>query len=278
MSQAYVCYQGEFYREDRPFMGLTRAFKYGDGVFETMRSFGKKVHLLELHFERLKNSLKALSIETDKEFYSELRSALVDTIVKNDCLNGCRLRLTVFRAAAGKYLPKSNQAAYLIEAEAIENKFELNSVGLKIEIAESIQITPNPFSNLKSISSQPYIIAALENEQRGSDDLLILNTKNQIVEACHSNVFLRVGKKIYTPPLSSACISGVMRAYLLSQIPTLGYSIEEKDLYVKDLVDADEVFLSNSAQGLKWVGSYGKKRYFKNFSQSFIESLNKNLS
>lgn len=273
----YICFQGEFYREDKPFMGLNRAFKYADGCFESMRSFGDRIPLLDWHFDRLRASLDQLQIDTEKDFFLELRSALLDTIFKNELEEGARLRLTVFRKGGGKYLPMENYAAYLVEAEEAEPKFQLNTKGLNIELAKNTIIYPTPYSSLKLIGSPFYIHAAKEKESLKVDEIILCNNQGHLVEASASNLFMVKGKEVYTTPLSSGALNGVMRAYLKGLIDKLGYQLIEKDLIPEDLLNVEEIFFSNAVSGIKWVASFRRKRYFKNLSHLLVEKLNQDL-
>lgn len=277
MSVSYLCYQGEFYRSDRPFMGLNRAFKYGDGCFETMRSFGENIPFLSFHFHRLKSTLQFLRIEFDEDFIAEVQSALIETIRKNELQNGSRLRLTVFRRGGGRYQSEEDRAAYLIEIEPASSKFELNTKGLSIELSKNVLIYPSPYTSMKLIGSPTYILAAKEKVEQKKDDLLICNPKGEIAEATYSNLFIVKNKTVLTPPISSGCLNGVMRAKMFEIMPLLGHTLSEKELSTADVESADEVFLTNAISPVTWVSSFRTHRYFKKLSQHIVDYLNKNL-
>lgn len=278
MSRNYVCYQGEFFSKDQAFLGMNRALQYGDGFFETIRANNGKLNLSNYHLERIQFTAQKLKIEIDPDLLKEFETAMVETLAVNGLAGHARLRLTVYRGGKGRYLPTSNRANYLIEAEELSEGYQLNPRGLKLELAESVRIHPNFFSNLKSISAEIYVRAALEKQERKYDDLILLNVDDHLVESCDSNLFLRKGQQIYTPPLSSGAISGVMRKFLLENLPKLGFETIETELRIPELESADEIFLSNAIRGVKWVGSYGSKRYFKNCSEKIIAMLNERFS
>lgn len=258
-------------------MRLNRAFLYGDGVFESMRAKNGRIHLLGMHLDRLRKSLDILSIDYTEDLLLELRSALSESLKKNRLLKAARLRLTVFREGEGKFLPKSNRANYLIQVEALEGDFSLNHQGMKLALARNNRLYANPYSAIKTIGSQIYIQAALEKQAREVDELILLNQQGDLVEGCHSNLFIRKGKSVFSPPLSSGCLAGVMRARLFKLIPEMGHELSETELKEQDLIEADEVFLTNSISGVQWVGSYEKKRYFSNLSKQLIEKLGSEL-
>ena len=277
MSEEYLCFQGEFYRKDQNPLHLNRAFLYGDGVFESMRSKGDKIHLFALHIERLKKSLEVLQIEYSTDLFKEIEIAAKDLIRKNKLNKGGRLRLTVFRSGGGKFKPETNRPSYLIQAEACSSDFELNTKGLSLELADSIRLYPSPFSAIKTIGSQSYITASIECEKRGFDDLILLNQKGEVVEGCSSNIFMRIGKDVITPHLSSGCLAGVMRAHVIQLLQGSNHNIVQREVGTEELMSADEIFMSNSISGIRWVGSYRQKRYFSDLSKKLIELLNQEL-
>lgn len=274
MSANYLCFQGEFFREDQAFMKLNRAFKYADGCFESIRSIGHSIPLLERHLARLGETLSNLQIQADPSFFSEVRAALLETIKRNHFESGARLRLTVFRKGGGKYHSEENGAAYLIEAESREGPFQLNKKGLTLEVCETVKIYPNPHGAFKLIGSIPYIKAANEKANRKEDELLILNAEGQIAEATSSNIFIAKGKKIFTTPLASGCIDGVMRSFVIEQLAKMPYEVSIQKLKIEDLLDADEIFLTNAIAGVTWVSSFRNKRFFKRASQELLIELN----
>jgi branched-chain amino acid aminotransferase len=277
MSEEYLCFQGEFYRQDQSPLHLNRAFLYGDGVFESMRSKGDRIHLFPMHIQRLQKSLEVLKIEYNTELFNEIELAAKDLIRKNRLSQGARLRLTVFRSGGGRFLPQSNRPSYLIQAESCSPQFELNAKGLNLELADSVRIYPNPFSTIKTIASQAYILAAMECEQRGFDELLLLNQRGEVVEGTHSNLFIRIGKEVITPHLQSGCLAGVMRAHIIQLIEGSNHHIIQREVGAEELMSADEVFMTNSISGLRWVGSYRQKRYFSDLSKKLIDLLNQEL-
>lgn len=277
MSEEYLCFQGEFYRQDQSPLHLNRAFLYGDGVFETMRSKGDRIHLFSMHMQRLRKSMELLKIEYNNELSNEIELAAKDLIRKNKLNRGGRLRLTVFRSGAGRFLPQSNRPSYLIQAESRGAEFELNTKGLNLELADSIRIYPNPFSAIKTIASQVYVMASIECEQRGFDELLLLNQRGEVVEGTHSNLFIRIGKEVITPHLQSGCLAGVMRSHIIQLIEGSNHDLNQREVRAEELMSADEVFMTNSIAGIRWVGSYRQKRYFSDLSKKLIELLNQEL-
>lgn len=274
MSHSNLCLNGHFVEREQLALGLNRAFKFGDGLFETIRLINGQPQLMRLHLDRLQRGMNFLKLQTDDRYFERLTEEAEKLIRKNRIFKGGVLRIYVFRSGLGKYTPEQNEAEYLIETESIsQNEYELNPVGLRIDIAENVRISPSPFTCLKSLNALPYVMASIEKEERQFDDLILHNESKQLVEATSSNLFLIREEKLQTPPLSSGCLNGVMRNRLIHVAPSLGLKVEEVSLHANDLLQADEVFLTNSISGIRWVGAFQKKRYFHNWAKKLVEVL-----
>jgi para-aminobenzoate synthetase/4-amino-4-deoxychorismate lyase len=84
---------------------------------------------------------------------------------------------------------------------------------------------------------------------QGCDDIIFLNERNELTEGAISNIFLRKGNKLLTPPLTSGVLSGIYRRHILETEP----HAEEKVLTLEDLHSADAVYICNSVRGMNEV-------------------------
>ena len=130
----------------------------------------------------------------------------------------------------------------------------------------------------KNIDAQIYIQAAIYAQEKNIGDVLILNSDDNIIEATSSNVFLVSGGELYTPKLSSGPVGGVMRATVINIAISLGIKVFECNLTPQELLKADEVFLTNAVEGIKWVSSYRTKRYFNKTATKLLDALNARIS
>ena len=157
----YVNFNGDIITKEQPiFNGKNRGFRYGDGLFETIRVFDGKAPFVVKHFERLKKGLSLLKFEIP-EFYSE--SFFCDEIEKlTEGIGNHRIRLSVFRSEGGFYTPTDNHPNFLIEDQILDNSgFKLNEKGLAIGIFEDLKISNNLLSSLKTANSLSYILAGI---------------------------------------------------------------------------------------------------------------------
>lgn len=259
----FVCVDGNIRSAEEALLFVSnRSFRYGDGLFETMKMINGRIILKKFHFERLFGSLQVLKYKIPSLFIEPvLESKIKELAEKNECSSLCRIRLTVFRGNGNLY-PTGELLNYLIECADLDASVnELNEHGLSIGLYKEAHKTCDPLSAVKSANFLPYIMAAMYAEENKLDDCLLLNAKGAIADTTMANIFLIKGNNIYTPALSQGCVNGVMRRYLLDSFEKKGYACVEAELQEEDLLEADEVFLTNAIRGIRWVEKYTTREY-----------------
>ncbi len=240
-----------------------RSFRYGDGLFETMKMMnGKMVHA-EQHFNRLFAGMKVLQFEVPKIFTPDfLLKQITELALQNGHAKLGRIRLTIFRGDGGLYDTINHSPNYLLQTWALNDaNNELNENGLVIDFFEGTRKYADALANLKSNNYLPYLLAALHAKQHNLNDCLLLNHEGNVCDATIANVFVVKDGEIITPKLSDGCVAGVMRDALLHAFDEAGYKMNEKSLSKEDILNADECFLSNSIYGIRWVKSLGNKKF-----------------
>ena len=201
---------------------------------------------------------------------------IIKLLHKNKLYQGVRIRLSVFRDQGGKYTPQSNNASYIVETEYLEkDHYELNHKGSIIGIFPEIKKAINDLSNLKSANALLFVMAGIYAKQNKLDDCILLNEAGNIVEGISSNIFLIKGNVISTPPLKDGPVAGIMRKQILKIADLNGLKINfESSLNEAHLLNADEIFFTNSISGIQWVIAYKDRRYFNHIARQFIDKLN----
>ena len=256
-----------------------RAFRYADGLFESMFFTNNKIMFLDLHYNRLLEGMKLLQIETsnlpDKQ---QLIDKTRELIKANGIKSAARVRLQVFRKDGGLYLPDTNDCEYLLEATAIDNnEYTLNTKGLHIGITTKIKQHKSIFSKVKTIAKQEMIIAALDARENKWDDAILTNTSNNITETSSSNIFAVINGNLYTPQIDDGILDGIMRQMVLKIVAENNIPIIETSLTEANLEAAEEIFITNAVKGVQWVVAFGNKRFFNNMSKRIISLLNKKI-
>jgi branched-chain amino acid aminotransferase len=244
-----------------------RGFRYGDGLFETMKIFRKSISLQEYHFNRLFESLKKMKMKPSADLSkTKLTSQVFDLCEKNECNESGRIRLSVFRGNGGLY-ETDPEPQYLIESWPIEESVNrINDKGYIIDIYTEARKSCDKFSNLKSANFLPYVMAAKFAIENSLNDCLVLNVYDRIADATIANVFVIKNEEIITPPLTEGCIDGVMRKYLIEKLEARGYNIAVRPLERSHIENADEIFLTNAIAGIRWVGQFGNREYTNKLS------------
>jgi len=276
MPGIFVNYNGNILPADQPvLMANNRAFRYGDGVFESIRLMHGDILFFEKHLNRLRRSMELLGMKWKDDFdFHNLYLLIRHLDQVNDLKGNGRLRLSVFRNEGGLYAPQINDVSFLIEAEAMEPKeYRLNDNPLRVDVFTDMAKPKSKFSNIKSNNALIYVMAGLYKEQNGLDDCILLNDEGKICEANSSNIFLVSKEDFYTPALSEGCIAGVMREQLIELLNERGKKVVETSLSIDHVTRADEIFLANVSGGIRWVGAFRQKRYFNGMSKWLLNEL-----
>jgi branched-chain amino acid aminotransferase len=276
----YLLYNNKCYPVDEPIFKVNnRSFRYGDGLFETIRLIKGKLHLFDYHIERILNGAEFLKLEFPKNWNEAFFKKKVNELLeKNQEFENGKIRLSIFRADGGTYAPKSSKANLLIEYEPLNSdSFILNKKGLKMEVFSEMEKTSNPFSNFKSSNALIYVLASIYRKEEGLDDCFIVNSQNRIIEGISSNLFIVKDGSLITPPLSEGCVAGVMRSYLLNLLEQKDIEYRMAPIQLEDLFQAQEIFLTDSIKGIRWVGSYKVKRYNLSLAEQLNQYLNEEL-
>jgi branched-chain amino acid aminotransferase len=274
-TKGWLNLNGDFVEERKPVLRAdNRSFRYGDGLFETMKVILGSIRLKELHFKRLFNGMETLQIMF-QGFVSDsmFEEQVMKTIRKNQIAGAARVRLTVYRGDGGLYDLNHVTAGYVIQVWPISSSsLDLNSNGLKLGIYEGAKKSIDSLSNIKSNNYLAYAMGALHAKRHNFNDCLILNTENRVCDSTIANVFWIKDGTVFTTPLSEGCVAGVMRSHLLSELPSLGYNVMEKTADIDDLVNADELFLTNAINGIRWVGDFQGKKYGNTLATKIFSS------
>lgn len=275
-----ICFNGKIIRADEAvLMASNRGYRYGDGLFETMKLANGRIALADYHFERLFSGLVILKLDVPKLFVQEkLQNEILVLVKKNDCEELARVRLSVFRGNGGLY-DNDRVLQYIIECWTLSDSVnKLNENGLVVDIFPDARKSCDQFSNLKSANFLPYSMAALFAKENKLNDCFVLNTHERICDATVANIFWIKDGNIFTPPLQEACVNGVMRRYLLKKMQDAGYGILEIPASVSDIESADEVFLSNAVNGIRWVGQFREKVYLNKKTAKIFDGFIKTIS
>lgn len=216
-----------------------RGFRFGDGLFETIAVYRGLPYQWELHMERLREGLHALSIPFEPD---TLRQPALQLISKNG-VSDATLRIAISRGVGSKgYLP-TGAATPTVVIEAQEritpplDPASLWLTGIEKPSPKSLPVQHKLAQGLNST------LARIEAAQHGCLDGLLCNARGEICEAGSANLFWRVGDVLFTPSLTCGVLAGTTRAALLRQSP---YKVEQGAFSLSHLQQADALVATNS--------------------------------
>ena len=221
----------------------------GDGVFETLRVYGGVPFAWDRHLDRLTRSARALGLPLPDR--ASLRTAADAVIAAND-LADARLRITVTGGPAPLGSERGDHPPTVIVA-----------VGQLRAWPETEHVVTVPWTRnergatagLKTISYAENVRALAYAHERGANEAVFANTRDELCEATGSNVFVVQHGVVRTPPESAGCLAGVTRAYVLEVCASESVPCEEVALTMHALTSSDEAFLTSSTREVQAIAT-----------------------
>lgn len=222
-----------------------RALLYGDAIFRTFIVEHKRPTFWKYHYRKIVEDCRAIKIKAPTE---------------KDILDGI-----------GKLFGRKKSVARVIVSRGgislgyrVDKKLKPNLIILKSNMPKvnkevdlflcKMRLSKSNIGSIKHSNRLENVMARLEwNDEY--DDGLLLDIKGHVIECVSSNIFIRYGRRVYTPKLNDIGVRGVMRNIVIDRLPLIGYTIKEKNLDLNKLLHADEIFITNSVSGIRFVKS-----------------------
>jgi len=218
-------------------------FLYGAGLFETMRACNGVVFCLNEHLDRLFSSAEQLSVELDydRNYISDAIYALLEA----NNLSEARVRLTVTGGPMGE-TRQEHKCTLLVSATKFQPyPPEFYKNGVLVVLCPFRQNTTDPVFGHKTTSYFSRIMALDQARRKRAAEALWFTVDNRLAEGCITNVFLVKDSVLLTPPVNTPVLPGIARKTVCRLAKDNSIEVVEKDLYINDLLGADEVFLTN---------------------------------
>jgi branched-chain amino acid aminotransferase len=217
-------------------------FLYGSGLFETMRATDGKVFRIDDHIGRMFASAEELGITIggDKKY---IYDAVYNTLDANE-LKFARIRLTVSNGPMGP--DEESKPTVLVTATEFQAyPAEYYTKGVRVVLTDYRQNPADPLCGHKSTCYSARLIALKDAQKKQATEAIWFTTDNKLAEGCVSSVFIVKDGKVFTPPLTTPVLDGVARKTVLELAKEQDIETEEKELFINDLLEADEVFITN---------------------------------
>lgn len=254
-----------------------RGFLFGDSVFETIKVLDNKVLFLEDHYFRLMASMRICRMEIPMNFTMEyFEEQILKLIATFSDSNSYRVRFSVYRDSDGFYLPKTRNVQFIVAASSLNSDlYAIGKESYEVELYKDFYVSKQLLSTLKTNNKMLQITGSIFADENGYDNCLVLNDEKNVVEALQSNLFMKTGNVVVTPPVSDGCLNGIMRKQILELLKKIeGIEVKEASISPFDLQKADELFLTNVISGIQPITKYRKKEYTAEFASDVIKRLN----
>ena len=226
-------------------------FLYGEGVYETLRTYRQLPFLLDRHLARLRTSASLLNLDIPQDD-AELTAAIAATM-RHAALEGEQyVRLLVTRGVGElSYDPATcpTPTVVIIVKAHRENPRECMEDGVRVIISSVLRNHPEAINpRIKSNNLLNNALAMQEAIRAGAQEALMRNYRGELSECAQSNVFLVKEGEVLTPPLESGLLEGVTRNFVFEVGGHTGFTVRESVLRDADLQQADEVFITSTTR------------------------------
>ena len=227
-------------------------FLYGYGLFETMRAYQGHIFRLDRHLARFRRYAQSLglthSILNIIEGKQSLEVACSATLEANK-LKDARLRLTA-SAGEGDMTPDpgtcSNPTVLITTQNIVSLPSEKYESGFKATLSSLRRNSQSPLSRLKSTCYMENILARMAARAAGCNEAILLNEQGYLAEGSTTNIFLASNGELITPSLESGVLPGITREAVLEIARASNIKILERQVELKELIEAEEAFITNS--------------------------------
>jgi len=226
---------------------LDRGLLYGDGVFETLRTYGGQPAFLARHLRRMREAATFLRIPWEPD-EAQMR-ALIDALLEANALRESTIRITLTRGPtpAGLKLDGAEEPTWIVRAGPLrEYPQALRDGGMRLHVSKIRRNADSPLPSIKALNYLECLLAKDEALRRGADEALFLNTRGELAEGSVCNVFLVERGSVLTPSIDSGILAGITREVVLELCERESIPLVETRLGPTRLRGADEVFVTNS--------------------------------
>jgi branched-chain amino acid aminotransferase len=231
-------------------------FLYGEGIYETLRTYSGQPFLFDRHMRRLRKSASMLALpvpatdaEIDRRFRETMEAAGLGSSGREAYIRILVTRgvgeLTYDPAACG------DPTIVVIAKPHVDPPVEAFERGVTVALVDIVRNHPGSVNPLiKSNNLLNNALAMQEAFRRGAFEGVMRNYRGELAECTTSNLFVVKNGEALTPPLDAGLLAGITREYLFEVGADTGIPVREQTLRDEDLFGADEAFLTSTTREL----------------------------
>ena len=250
----WIYLNDRFVKEEEAVVSVfDHGFLYGDGVYETIRSYGSRIFMRDQHLARLRRSADAIGLTIP---IPELRwpTLLHEAMTWNDLGHeriDTYLRITISRGAGDIGLDPalcSTPTVVIMTKPLHPPPLEQYRIGVNLIVARTRRNLPSALSpQIKATNFLNNILAKREAIAAGAFDSILLNWESHLTECTVSNLFFVRAGRLCTPALACGLLDGITRDIMLSLAREVQIPVDEGHFGIESLNQADECFLTNTS-------------------------------
>jgi branched-chain amino acid aminotransferase len=244
-----------FDQEHAVISAFDHGFLYGEGVYETLRTYNGQPFLFDRHMQRLRRSAGMLALPVplddaaiDARFRETMRAAKLGDAPEREAY----IRILVTRGIGElTYDPAATPTPSIVvivkpHVAPSRDIFERGVTVSLVPIVRNHPASVNPL--IKSNNLLNNALAMQEAFRRGGYEGVMRNYRGELAECTQSNLFIVKNGAALTPPLDAGLLPGITRAFLFEVGDAQGIPVREAVMHDEDLFGADEAFLTSTTR------------------------------
>ena len=236
-------------------------------VRTNMPFFSETLEIIRLKLELYNQTFPEFTEKEGTEFKRQLER----TLTKNKHFLGAVLHVNL------RIL--NHKISYSIQSEKLtETDFELNEKGLYVATFGEIPKPISAISHLSAGSELFWNIAKAHNQDPLIDRILILDSQDHILEVPESNIYFIKDDRVYSPNMIFGAYLDITQPYVLEIVKSLNLKFnEDQPVSIQNMREADEVFIVNAVEGIRWIIGFEGKRYYNTTTRKILERFSRGL-
>ena len=251
---AAINVNGRITDEDKAVISiLDHGFLYGEGVYETLRTYNHRPFLFDRHMARLRQSAGMLALDVPFN-NNEISAELKETMTAADLEREAYIRILLTRGVGDlTYDPRDTPkpSLVIIVKDQVDPPQKAYKDGVNVVITKVVRNHPSTVNpKIKSNNLLNSALAMQEAIRRGAFEGVMRNYRNELTECATANLFIVTNDAAITPPIEAGLLPGITRAFLFEISKDTGIVVKEEALKDEDLFNADEAFLTSTTREL----------------------------
>ena len=275
-----ICfYNGQFLElSEIKISPFDRGFLFADGVYESIRTYNKKLFRYDDHLARLRRSLKEIRIEF-KEI-NAIENIIYELMIKNDIEDEALAYLQITRGSA---IPRTHSfpqekisPSIFISVQNLKENLEEQIKGVKVILQEDVRWLR---CDIKSTSLLPVVLASQKATEENAAEAILVRD-GLITEGTHTNFFAIKNETVYTAPKSRLILEGITRKVVLEFCDKFKIDFREEFIYKDDLKSFEEFFITSTTKEITpvtsidyWIVNHGEPGKITKSLQSLFKKI-----